>query len=69
MSAAGPPALDNEGTRPLGGAARSAVRGEHTSPPGRPEGEYRSATREGTPLNRAFRRRDPERDMFRHASP
>ena len=29
MSAAGPP----QGTRPLGGAARSAVRGEHTSNP------------------------------------
>ena len=29
--AAGPPALANEGTRPLGGAARSADRGEHTT--------------------------------------
>jgi branched-chain amino acid transport system permease protein len=32
MRAAGPPAPGNEGTRPLGGAARSAVRGEHTRP-------------------------------------
>ena len=36
MSAAGPPALDNEGTRPLGGAARSAVRGT-TSAAGAPK--------------------------------
>jgi len=33
MSAAGPPAVDNEGNRPPGGAARSAVRGGHTSAP------------------------------------
>jgi len=33
MSSAGPPALDNEGTRSLGRAARSAVRGEHTTAP------------------------------------
>ena len=29
MNAAGPPVLANEGTRPLGGAERSAVRGGH----------------------------------------
>jgi len=34
MSAAGPP----QGARPLGGAARSAVRGEHTSAAGSPQG-------------------------------
>ena len=25
--------------------------GQHTSPPGRPKGEFRSAQREGTPMN------------------
>ena len=44
--------MDNEGTRPLGGAARSAVRGEPTSPPRPRTGEDRSAKREGTLVRR-----------------